>query len=75
LGADLRANDRRADFLRARLGRGPAGELLATPFERQDSALQTVLAEAGALIHRPPHAPAVAAGAPVPIIRLDVFGF
>jgi len=75
LGADLRANDRRADFLRARLGRGPAGELLATPFERQDSALQTVLAEAGALIHRPPHAPALAAGAPVPIIRLDGFGF
>jgi len=75
LGADLRANDRRADFLRARLGRGPAGELLATPFERQDSALQTVLAEAGALIHRPPHAPALAAGASVPIIRLDGFDF
>jgi len=75
LGADLRANDHRADFLRASLTRGPEGGLIATPFERQDSALQSVLAQAGALIPRPVHAPALAAGAAIPIIRLDSAGF
>jgi molybdopterin molybdotransferase len=75
LGAKLRANDVRADHLRATLQRGPAGEWIATPFERQDSALQTVLARAEALILRPPFAEAAEAGTPVPIIRLDVFGF
>jgi molybdopterin molybdotransferase len=75
LGADLRANDHRADFLRASLTRGPEGGLTATPFERQDSALQSVLAQAGALIPRPVHAPALAAGAAIPIIRLDIAGF
>jgi molybdopterin molybdotransferase len=75
LGAGVRANDHRADFLRARLGRSAEGALVATPFERQDSALQRVLAQAGALILRPCNAPALAAGAPVSIIRLDLLGF
>jgi molybdopterin molybdotransferase len=75
LGAPVRANDRRADHLRASLSRNDEGALVATPFERQDSALQRVLAEAGALVLRPPHAPALPAGAPVRILRLDVFGF
>jgi molybdopterin molybdotransferase len=75
LGASVRANDHRADFLRARLRRSAEGALIATPFERQDSALQRVLAQAGALILRPPHAPALDPGTPVPIIRLDVLGF
>jgi molybdopterin molybdotransferase len=75
LGAKLRANDHRADFLRARLERDAGGALIATPFERQDSALQGILAQAGALIPRPVHAPALEAGTPVPIIRLDVLGF
>jgi molybdopterin molybdotransferase len=75
LGSGLRANDHRADFLRATLTRGPEGELVATACARQDSALQSVLAVAGALIPRPVRAPALEAGARVPIIRLDVLGF
>ncbi len=75
LGANLRANDHRADFLRASLRRSPEGALIATPFARQDSALQTVLAQAGALIPRPVRAPSLETGAQIPIIRLDLLGF
>ncbi len=68
------ANDARADHLRASLGR-EGGVTRVTPFERQDSAMLRRLAEADALILRPPHAPALAAGATVEIIRLDRFGW
>lgn len=74
LGAPLPANDRRADHLRARLAQGD-GLPVATPFERQDSALLRLLAGADALILRPPHAPAAAAGEPVQVIRLDTLGW
>jgi molybdopterin molybdotransferase len=47
---------------------------VATPFERQDSAMVRVLAAADALVLRPPHAPALPAGAVVPVIRLDLLG-
>ncbi len=71
LGEPVRANDQRADHLRATLALDEAGGLVATPFDRQDSALLHALANAGALILRPPHAPALLAGQTVPIIRLD----
>jgi len=74
LGAPVRANDARADHLRAKLGRDAAGRLVATPFARQDSSLLRLLAEADALILRPPHAPALAAEAVVPVLRLDRLG-
>ena len=74
LGASLRANDHRADFLRARLTLEPTGELLATAFDRQDSAMMKLLADADALIVRAPHAPALEAGATVQVIRLDALG-
>ena len=74
LGAAVRANDHRADHLRATLSRNDSGALVATPFARQDSALLRMLAEAGALVLRAPHAPALEAGALVPVIRLDVGG-
>ena len=74
LGAPLGANDQRADHLRATLAEGPDGALVVTAFARQDSAMLGVLARADALILRPPHAPALAAGASVPIIRLDALG-
>jgi molybdopterin molybdotransferase len=70
LGAPVKANDRRADFLRARLQRRDDGSLVATAFARQDSALLRVLAEADALILRAPHAPALPAGAEVEVIAL-----
>jgi molybdopterin molybdotransferase len=75
LGAPVRANDRRADHLRAQLDRSPEGGWVVTPFERQDSALQSMLARSQALIVRSPHAPAQQAGTPVEIIRLDLGGF
>jgi molybdopterin molybdotransferase len=74
LGAAVRVNDHRADHLRATLHRDPTGALVATPFERQDSALLRSLAQADALVLRAPHASALAAGAPVSVIRLDRLG-
>jgi molybdopterin molybdotransferase len=71
LGAPVKANDRRADFLRARLARSAEGALVATAFPRQDSALLHLLAEAQALILRAPHAPALPAGAKVEVILFE----
>jgi len=68
LGRDLRQNDRRQDYLRSRLTRGPDGALEATPFEVQDSSMMRPLASSDCLVIRPPHAPAAAAGTQVPII-------
>ena len=70
LGAPVRANDHRADHLRAALAPGAGGLWVATPFERQDSALLRALAGADALVLRKPHAPALAKGEAVRIIRL-----
>ena len=73
-GTDLKENDRRADHLRATLSRDAAGRLVATPFPVQDSAMLRRLAQADALILRPPNAPAIRQGSDVPIIRLDSLG-
>ena len=72
LGGDLPANDRRQDYLRARLDRDAAGTLIATPFPRQDSSMLATLAHANCLVVRPPHAPASKAGDPCEILRIDV---
>ena len=72
LGRALGANDQRAEFLRARLTRDASGQWRATPATDQASSLLRVLAEADALIYRPPHAPAAAVGDPVSILRLDL---
>ena len=74
LGAALPANDKRADHLRASLSVDADGHLLATAFARQDSSMLRVMAQAEALILRPANAPAAAAGALVPVIRLDALG-
>jgi molybdopterin molybdotransferase len=71
LGAAVRANDHRADHLRATLSRDADGRLVVVPDARQDSALLRVLAGAGALLLRPPFAPAAEAGSEVEIICLD----
>jgi len=70
LGCDLAANDLRQDYLRASLQRDDAGQEIATPFKLQDSSLISLLAQADALVIRPPHAPAAKAGDRVDIIRL-----
>ncbi len=74
LGADLAANDHRADHLRARLAVDTDGTQVVTAFGKQDSAMLRLLAESDALILRPPHAPAAAAGTFVSIVRLDTMG-
>lgn len=72
-GRALAANDRRYDHLRATLATVD-GALVATPFERQDSSMLKTMARADALILRAPHAPALAAGAPVEVIPLAGLG-
>jgi molybdopterin molybdotransferase len=74
LATPLAANDRRADYLRATLAADSAGRLVATPIASQDSAMLRRLAQADALILRPPQAPALAEGADIPVIRLDSLG-
>ena len=65
LAAPLPANGPREHYMRA--ATGPDG---VTAFERQDSALLSVLAGADCLLVRPPHDPARAAGESVEIIAL-----
>ena len=70
LGRALGQNDNREDYLRSTLARGSGGELVATPFDKQDSSMLSLLARADCLVIRPPFAPAAAEGQPVDIIRL-----
>lgn len=58
----LPANDKRQDYVRARLRRGSDGLLQAETFSRQDSSMMQVFAQSDCLIIRPPHAPAAEAG-------------
>ena len=74
LGTALGENDVRADHLRASLTRSAEGGFIVHPFPRQDSGMLRRLAECEALILRPPHAPALPAGAEVEILRLDRLG-
>ncbi|MCJ8521272.1 molybdopterin molybdotransferase [Pseudorhizobium tarimense] len=67
---DLAANDQRQDYVRARLIRGDDGILRAEAFAKQDSSMMKILANSGALIVRPPHAPALKAGSPCSILLL-----
>ncbi len=70
LGTDLGANDRREDYLRARLAADGEDLPVATPFARQDSSMLARFVEADALVVRAPHAPPASAGDLVEIIRL-----
>jgi molybdopterin molybdotransferase len=74
LGTAVKANDHRADHLRATVTVDTSGRVVATPFPVQDSAMLRRLALADALILRAPHAPALDAGAEVGVIRLDSLG-
>jgi molybdopterin molybdotransferase len=68
LGTALLKNDQRQDYLRSRLARAADGTLEAFPFEVQDSSMMRLLSAADCLVVRPPNAPAIAAGATVPIM-------
>lgn len=70
LGRDLRANDQRQDYLRAHLSVDASGRSIATPFDKQDSAMLSLMASADCLIIRPPLAPAAKAGDAVEVLML-----
>ena len=74
LSVPVPKNDHRADHLRSTIAIDSDGRTLVTPFPVQDSAMLRRLATADALVLRPPHAPALPAGAEVPIVRLDSLG-
>jgi len=74
LGSALPENDRRFDFLRARLERTAEGDVSVLPFPVQDSSMLKTLARADALVLRPPHAPAAATGDAVEAILLADLG-
>jgi molybdopterin molybdotransferase len=70
LKRDLPANDSRQTYLRARLVQ-EAGDVWADPFEVQDSSMLSAMAQADALVVRPPEAAAAKAGDRCEIVPLD----
>jgi molybdopterin molybdotransferase len=68
LGSDLKANDRRQDYMRAAITPSGDGGLIATAFPVQDSGMVSALARADGLIVRPPFAPAAVAGEDVEVL-------
>jgi molybdopterin molybdotransferase len=74
LGAPVAANDIREDYVRASLLTREDGGWAAHPYPTQDSGMISRLAQADALIIRPPFAPAGAVGEMVPAIRLAPLG-
>jgi molybdopterin molybdotransferase len=69
LAAAVEANGPRTHFMRARIATDAGGWLL-TPLPRQDSSLLTVLAEANALLVRPPDDPPRSTGDTITFIWL-----
>ena len=70
LGADLKANDSRQDYMRATLTPGGDGLPVATPFGRQDSSMLRVLAQSECLVVRTANAPAAKIGDACRVVRL-----
>jgi len=71
LAGDLPANDRRQDYLRAKLVRDASGALEAAVFEKQDSSMMSLLTLADCLVVRPPFAPPAKRGEVVEILPLS----
>ena len=69
LGVGLEANDHRQDYIRANLQDSANGQIIL-PAPRQDSSMLSVLAEANALIVRPPHDLAKSAGEMVDVLQI-----
>ena len=72
LGRNLEKNDKRQDFLRSALSLDENGELVATPFELQDSSMLALFTQADCLAVRAPLAPPAKKGERIQIIRLDL---
>jgi molybdopterin molybdotransferase len=71
LAVDLKQNDTREDYVRARLTRTAEG-LLVEPHAVQDSSMLSVLAWSSGLLVRPAHDPARKAGETVQVIDLSL---
>lgn len=71
LGASMKENDSRQDYVRASLEEAADGSRIATPFQKQDSSMQCTFRQAQALIVRPPFAKVAAQGDVIKILRLD----
>lgn len=74
LGADVRANGPRQDYMRVTLARGGDGVLVATPIASQDSSLVKGMARADGLMPRPPQAPPGKAGEACRVIPFAALG-
>jgi molybdopterin molybdotransferase len=74
LGAPVKPNDKRLEYMRATLSTDAEGRTIATPFPLQDSSMTRVLAQADALVIRPAFNPAMAQGDQVAFIRLGALG-
>ena len=70
LGADVAANDKREDYIRATLAPIADGLPRVAPLGPQDSSMLSTFAAADCLLIRPPHAPAARAGQLCRILRL-----
>jgi molybdopterin molybdotransferase len=66
----LPANDKRQDYLRARLIERSDDMPVVESFDKQDSSMMRIFSQSDCLIVRPPNAPEVDAGATVPILLL-----
>ena len=71
LGCDLTRNDERAEYMRAFLTKGTKGELVATPFDKQDSSMLANLVRANCLVYREVNAPAAKSGDPCQYIVIE----
>jgi len=70
LSVDVKQNDTREDYVRARVTRGADAGLTVEPHKTQDSSMLSVLAWSNALMVRPAHDPARKAGDTVQVIDL-----
>ncbi|MDZ7874439.1 MAG: gephyrin-like molybdotransferase Glp [Rhizobium sp.] len=66
----LPANDKRQDYVRAKLTEQEDGIPLVESFGKQDSSMMRIFSQSDCLIVRPPHAPAAEAGEIVPVMLL-----
>jgi molybdopterin molybdotransferase len=71
LGAPMKANDARQDYVRGTLSLAADGTRTAAPFARQDSSMQRTFRDSHCLIVRPPLAAEAAEGDLVPILPID----
>jgi molybdopterin molybdotransferase len=70
LGCDLHANDERQEHMRVLIEKNSQGDLVALPFETQDSSMLANLNRADALLVRPINAPAAKSGEACEVVLL-----